>query len=76
VSLYITKSGSFTRLVWSNLAAQAAEQIGLAAALLVAVLVFSAGPGAAGALQAAQTLPSFWSRFPSACWPTACRAPA
>jgi predicted MFS family arabinose efflux permease len=57
VSLDVTKSGSFTRLVWSNLAAQAAEQIGLAAALLLAVLVFSAGPGAAGALQAAQTLP-------------------
>jgi MFS family permease len=57
VSLDVTKSGSFARLVWSNLAAQAAEQIGLAAALLVAVLVFSAGPGAVGALQAAQTLP-------------------
>jgi predicted MFS family arabinose efflux permease len=57
VSLEVTKSGSFSRLVWSNLAAQAAEQIGLAAALLVAVLVFSAGPGAVGALQAAQTLP-------------------
>src|SRR5271165_742891 len=52
-----TKSGSFTRLVWSNLAAQAAEQIGLSAALLLAVLIFSAGPGAVGALQAAQTLP-------------------
>jgi MFS family permease len=57
VSLEVTKSGSFTRLVWSNLAAQAAEQIGLSAALLVAVLVFSAGPGSVGALQAAQTLP-------------------
>jgi predicted MFS family arabinose efflux permease len=57
VSLDITTSGSFARLVWSNLAAQAAEQIGLAAALLVAVLLFSAGPGAVGALQAAQTLP-------------------
>jgi predicted MFS family arabinose efflux permease len=57
VSLNVTKSSPFTRLVWSNLAAQAAEQIGLAAALLVAVLAFSAGPGAVGALQAAQTLP-------------------
>jgi MFS family permease len=57
VSLEVTKSGSFTRLVWSNLAAQAAEQIGLSAALLVAVLVFSAGPGSVGALQAAETLP-------------------
>src|SRR5580704_16691003 len=57
LSLSFTKSGSFARLVWSNLAAQAAEQIGLSAALLLAVLVFSAGPGAVGALQAAQTLP-------------------
>ena len=57
MSLNFTKSGSFTRLVWSNLAAQAAEQIGLSAALFVAVLVFSAGPGAVGMLQAAQTLP-------------------
>jgi predicted MFS family arabinose efflux permease len=57
LSLSFTKPGSFTRLVWSNLAAQAAEQIGLSAALLLAVLVFSAGPGAVGALQAAQTLP-------------------
>jgi predicted MFS family arabinose efflux permease len=57
VSLDFPKSGSFTRLVWSNLAAQAAEQIGLSAALLLAVLIFSAGPGADGALQAAQTLP-------------------
>jgi predicted MFS family arabinose efflux permease len=57
LSLDFTSSGSFARLVWSNLAAQAAEQIGLAAALLVAVIVFSAGPGAVGALQAAQTLP-------------------
>jgi predicted MFS family arabinose efflux permease len=53
----LTATSSLSRLVWSNLAAQAAEQIGLAAALLVAVLVFSAGPGAVGALQAAQTLP-------------------
>ena len=29
---------AFTRLAWSNLAAQSAEQIGLAAAPLVAVL--------------------------------------
>jgi predicted MFS family arabinose efflux permease len=57
LSLSLAKSGSFVRLVWSNLAAQAAEQIGLSAALLLAVLGFSAGPGAVGALQAAQTLP-------------------
>jgi hypothetical protein len=43
---------AFRRLAWSNLAAQAAEQIGLSAALLLAVLVFSAGPGAVGAIGA------------------------
>src|SRR3954465_417824 len=41
----------------SNLAAQSAEQIGLAAAPLIAVLVFGAGEGAIGILQTAQTLP-------------------
>jgi hypothetical protein len=36
----LTHSGSFTRLVRSNLAAQAAEQIELTAVLSCAVLVF------------------------------------
>jgi predicted MFS family arabinose efflux permease len=48
---------TFTRLAWSNLAAQSAEQIGLAAAPLVAVLALGAGVGATGLLQTAQTLP-------------------
>ncbi len=42
---------------WSNLAAQSGEQIGLAAAPLVAVLALGAGVGETGWLQAAQTLP-------------------
>jgi predicted MFS family arabinose efflux permease len=47
----------FNRLAWSNLAAQSAEQIGLAAAPIVAVLSLGAGAGATGILQTAQTLP-------------------
>jgi predicted MFS family arabinose efflux permease len=48
---------AFMRLAFSNLAAQSAEQIGLAAAPIVAVLVLGAGVAAAGLLQTAQTLP-------------------
>src|SRR5439155_15094464 len=48
---------SFSRLAWSNLAAQSAEQIGLAAAPIVAVLALGAGAGATGLLQTMQTLP-------------------
>lgn len=48
---------AFTRLICSNLAAQSAEQIGLAAAPIFAVLVLGAGVGATGLLQAAQSLP-------------------
>jgi predicted MFS family arabinose efflux permease len=47
----------FIRLAWSNLAAQSAEQIGLAATPIVAVLALGAGVGATGVLQTAQTLP-------------------
>lgn len=47
----------FPRLAWSNLAAQSAEQIGLAATPLVAVLTLGAGAGETGFLQTAQTLP-------------------
>ena len=39
---------AFNRLAWSNLAAQSAEQIGLAAAPLVAVLALGAGAGETG----------------------------
>src|SRR5207237_3359349 len=45
------------RLAWSNLAAQSAEQIALAAAPIVAVITLGAGVGETGLLQTAQTLP-------------------
>jgi predicted MFS family arabinose efflux permease len=48
---------SFTALAWSNLAAQSAEQLSLAAVPLVAVLALGAGAGEIGALAAVQTLP-------------------
>ena len=49
--------GSFRRLAWSNLAAQSAEQIALAAAPLVAVASFGAGAAETGLLQTVLTLP-------------------
>jgi predicted MFS family arabinose efflux permease len=48
---------TFIRLAWSNLAAQSAEQIALAAAPIVAVLLLGAGEGETGLLQTALTLP-------------------
>ncbi|WP_027351724.1 MFS transporter [Halotalea alkalilenta] len=48
---------SFSSLAWSNLAAQSAEQLSLAAAPLIAVLALGAGPGEVGMLAAMQTLP-------------------
>jgi predicted MFS family arabinose efflux permease len=48
---------TFARLAWSNLAAQSAEQIALAAAPIAAVLLLGAGEAATGLLQTAQTLP-------------------
>jgi len=56
---------SFNRLAWSNLAAQSAEQIGLAAAPIVAVLALGAGAGATGLLQTAQTLPFLLLSIPA-----------
>jgi len=47
----------FNRLAWSNLAAQSAEQIALAAVPIVAVITLGAGAGDTGLLQTAQTLP-------------------
>ena len=47
----------FARLVWSALVAQSADQVGLAAAPIVAVVAFGAGAGATGLLQTVQTLP-------------------
>src|ERR687895_49929 len=48
---------TFNRLAWSNLAAQSAEQIALAAAPIVAVLMLGVGEGQTGLLQTALTLP-------------------
>ncbi|MBG9388915.1 MFS transporter [Caenimonas aquaedulcis] len=47
----------FLSLAWSNLAAQSAEQLSLAAVPLVAVLALGAGPGEIGTLAAVQTMP-------------------
>ena len=55
----------FRRLAWSNLAAQSAEQIGLAAAPIIAVLALGAREGAAGLLQTAQTLPFLLFSIPA-----------
>ena len=48
---------AFRRLAWSNLAAQSAEQVALAASPIIAVVAFGADEGSAGLLQVAQTLP-------------------
>ena len=56
---------AFNRLVWSNLAAQSAEQVGLAAAPIVAVLALGAGAGETGLLQTAQTLPFLLLSIPA-----------
>jgi predicted MFS family arabinose efflux permease len=53
----VSLPAGFNRLAWSNLAAQSAEQIALAAAPIVAVITLGAGAGETGLLQTAQTLP-------------------
>ena len=55
----------FRRLAWSNLAAQSAEQIGLAAAPIFAVLALGGGADDTGILQTAQTLPSLLAAVPA-----------
>ena len=52
-----TLPAAFRRLAWSNLAAQSADQIALAATPMLAVLALGAGPGETGMLAAVQTLP-------------------
>ena len=52
-----TTSNALATLTWTNLAAQSAEQISLAAVPIVAVIALNAGPGEIGALSTAQTLP-------------------
>ncbi|WP_315833303.1 MFS transporter [Bradyrhizobium prioriisuperbiae] len=56
---------SFNRLAWSNLAAQSAEQIALATAPIVAVLLLGVGEGETGALQTALTLPFMLFAIPA-----------
>ncbi len=56
---------AFNRLAWSNLAAQSAEQIALAATPIIAVLTLGAGEGATGVLQTAQTLPFLLMAIPA-----------
>src|SRR6266699_4922780 len=55
----------FNRLAWSNLAAQSAEQIALAAAPIVAVLLLGVGEGQTGLLQTALTLPFILFAIPA-----------
>ena len=56
---------AFQRLAWSNLIAQSADQVALAATPMVAVLALGAGAGATGLLTAAQTLPFLLLSFPA-----------
>lgn len=56
---------TFRRLAWSNLAAQSAEQIALAAAPIVAVLALGAGERETGLLQTALTLPFLLFSIPA-----------
>lgn len=58
-------NSAFTRLAWSNLAAQSAEQISLAAVPMVAVLTLGAGATQTGLLSAAQTLPFLLLSIPA-----------
>jgi predicted MFS family arabinose efflux permease len=56
---------TFNRLAWSNLAAQSAEQIALAAAPIIAVLLLGVGEGQTGLLQTALTLPFILFAIPA-----------
>lgn len=56
---------AFRRLAWSNLAAQSAEQIALAASALTAVLLLGAGEAGSGLLQTALTLPFLLVSIPA-----------
>jgi predicted MFS family arabinose efflux permease len=59
---------ALNRLVASNLAAQSAEQLSLAAVPIVAVLMLGAGPGEIGTLATAQTLPFLLLSIPFGLW--------
>ena len=56
---------TFNRLAWSNLTAQSAEQVALAAAPIVAVLVLGVGEGQTGLLQTALTAPFILFAIPA-----------
>src|ERR1700736_1913085 len=56
---------TFNSLAWSNLTAQSAEQIALAAAPIVAVLLLGVGEGQTGLLQTALTLPFILFAIPA-----------
>src|SRR6202047_3031478 len=56
---------TFNRLAWSNLTAQSAEQIALASAPVVAVLLLGVGEGQTGLLQTALTLPFILFAIPA-----------
>ncbi len=58
-------STSFRRLAWSNLAAQSAEQMTLAAAPIIAVLMLGAGAAETGLLSASQSLPFLLLSLPA-----------
>ncbi len=60
-----TTPNALATLTWTNLAAQSAEQISLAAVPIVAVIAFNAGPGEIGALSTAQTLPFLLLSIPA-----------
>src|SRR5689334_19652666 len=55
----------FRRLAWSNLAAQSAEQVALAAAPMIAVLALGAGAGETGMLATMQTMPFLLLSLPA-----------
>src|ERR1700740_51512 len=55
----------FNRLAWSTLSAHSAEQIALAAAPIVAVLLLGVGEGQTGLLQTALTLPFILFAIPA-----------
>src|SRR5205814_8968922 len=56
---------TFNRLAWSNLAAQSAEQVALAAAPIVAVILLGVGEGQTGLLQTALTVPFILFAIPA-----------
>lgn len=57
ICMSVVLSASFRRLAWSNLLAQSAEQLSLAAVPILAVLLLKAGPGEIGLLASIQSLP-------------------